>query len=134
MIEQAIHARWAATAGLIALIPANQFTTGSRLDENTTLPAAVLSLENTDRRRTNSGHTKIRGVRLKLWVQEHYDGVQIRKQLEAAFDNTSWSVTSGAPPVVVFRVLSSRIENDFVLQEDDGVFQFVTDLELVTTR
>jgi len=130
MIEQAIHHRWEESEPLTLLMPAARFTTGSRLDENTELPAGVLMVENTERRRSNSGHVKYRGLRIKVWSRDHYTGVQIAKQIEATFDNHAWdlNVVGGT-----FHVILSRISNDYYIQEDDGVFQFVFDLELTTS-
>jgi len=130
MIERAIHHRWEESEPLALLLPAARFTTGSRLDENATLPAGVLMLEDTRRTRSNSGHVKTRGVRIKVWDHSHQDGTAIRDQVEAAFDNKSWSLTVDGE---TFRVIVCRITNDFWIQEDDGSFQFVFDLELTTS-
>lgn len=133
MIEQAIHHRWAASAGLVAWIPPDRFTTGPRLDDDRALPAAMLTIDTTQTTRTSTSRAKRRGCRIQYWCQEHYDGVQIRKQIDAAFDNAQWDVVD-EDDTVLCRVLSSRIENDFWLQEDDGVLQFVVDLELLTNH
>jgi len=61
MIEAAIHSRWAATPALIALVPAEKFTTGSELgsdnsgSESSGLPVATLTIQGSQKHRHNKG-------------------------------------------------------------------------------
>ena len=127
MIEKAIHTQWADVSSLTAVIPAASFTTGSRLDDkDSPLPAAVMELQSTNRDRKNSGATRTHSVRIKAWVRNHSTGVSLRSAMLEAFENTAWTITG-------FSVIECRIENEFALQEDDGVWQFVFDIELLTT-
>lgn len=128
MIEQTIHERFAASAGLVALLPTERFTTGNRLDDpETELPAAVLDLQSTSKRYVNTHHLKESDIRLKVWVRDHADGVAIREELENVFDNTDWVGTK-------LRVIKSRIEDDSAIQEDDGVWQFLFTLSVISKK
>jgi len=126
-VESAIHSRWSDSSGLTDLLPAERFTTGSRLDDGAVLPSAILELEDTQKRYVNTSHLKTCDIRIKFWVRDHDDGIAIREQIELAYDNTHW--TSGNT-----KVIASRIETDTALQEDDDVWQFVFQLDLITKK
>lgn len=123
-IYAAIHARWAATASLIAVVPAARVTTGNRQDDDDSLPVATISLEGERKSFTNSGpKSVVASIRVQAWIREHVNGVALRSAMETAFDNTGW--TSSGVTVVL-----SRVDNSYDLREPDGVWQFVFDLEI----
>lgn len=133
MIEAAIHSRWATTATLLALIPSDRFVTGSNQNDspdrvNDTLPAASLTIQGSQRIRTNKGYGKQTTARVQCWVRSHAEGVALRGPMDAAFENTTWTAAAG--PLTV-SVLKSRVENDYCIEEDDGAWQFVFELELL---
>ena len=122
--EQLLHTWWAASATLNGLLDSAVLTTGKAQDENTTLPFATLSRENNqDDHRTNCGRTDRGTFRVKLWHDSHALGQAIQAALIAAWDNKTYD--SGGVQIV-----SARRSNDFHFQEDDGVWQFVTDFEI----
>lgn len=133
MIEAAIHHRWGAVSELSQRVPADRFLTGSHRDDspdriNNTLPAASLTVQGSQRVRTNKGYGKRTTARIQIWVQNYADGVDLRGPMDAAFENSNWTAALGEQTV---HVLSSRIENDYSLEEDDGAWQFVFDLEFL---
>lgn len=117
---------------MVALVPAERFTTGSNVNDspdriNDQLPAASLVVQGTQRSRTNKGHAKRATARVQIWTRKHADGIALTEAMNAAFENVDWSTSIGQKTV---NVLSSRIENEYSLEEDDGAWQFVFDLEL----
>lgn len=136
MIEAAIHSRWAATATLVSLVPSERFLTGANLEDsperiNQGLPAASLTIQGSQRHRTNQGYAKQTSARIQVWVRNNAGGVALRPPMDAAFENTEWSVTASGRQV---SVIESRIENDYAIEEEDGIWQFIFDLELLHTE
>ena len=135
-IEKAIRDRWAASAALTALMSVNSLTTGWNPEEKATdeqLPAGMLNVQRTRPNYTSDGRSEDVGVRLQIWSREHAEGKAIRDQIcgyrgessfvPGVFDNQSWAAVGS-------NVTLCRVENDFAIQEDDGVWQFVFDLAI----
>jgi hypothetical protein len=135
VIEAAIHARWASVDELTELIPASKFTTGSELSgdesgsESSGLPIAVLTVQGSQKHRHNNGHATLTTVRVQAWVRDHFDGVSLQNPMQLAFENTDWSITLNGQTC---SVIESRIENEYAIQEEDGCWQFIFDLELLS--
>lgn len=136
-IEKAIRDRWAGSAPLVALMPVEKLTTGWSPEEKATdeqLPAGMLNVQNNRGSYTSSGRADEVGVRLQIWSREHAEGKAIRDQIcgyrgessfvPGVFDNQSWAAVGS-------NVTLCRVENDFALQEEDGVWQFVFDLTVI---
>lgn len=119
----AIHARWAADDAITAIVPAEQFTTGDRLDCDDDLPVATVNVEGERKEWDSSKPLRVSTCRLQVWIREHAVGELLQGAVESAFDNTSW--TTGGTHVVL-----SRVENAYPVQEPEGVWQFVFDFEI----
>jgi hypothetical protein len=123
-IFAAIHARWEDSAALIALCPADQFTTGERQDGDVHPPAAFLTRQSESKGWTNSQPSITTSLRLQLFVRKHIDGENIKAEVEEQFDNADW-VTG------LTTVTKCRITNVFEIQDPDDptIWQFNFDLE-----
>jgi hypothetical protein len=113
-LEQAIHQRWAAAAGLAALLPAERFITGPA--HGSLRPYAVL--RQGVRRpilRTNSGDA-LDQVRLAidLWHDDRGAGQAIVPQIQAAFDRAAFDLSAAA------RVILMRQTGDRVVRRGDS--------------
>jgi hypothetical protein len=114
-----IHARWAATPALAALLPAARVFTGMSAD--TTLPFAVLAKES-DRPlgRYNDG-SSIDAVELRIEVFDaSYDSAAaIVAEVLAAFDRAAFALDGDDKVIDSERVGSSE------QQKPDGVWQMI---------
>jgi hypothetical protein len=118
-LERAIHERWAAAAGLAAILPAERFTTG--LAHAAGFPYATC--ERTACRtllRTSSGDA-VDEADLTIRVRhEDYDaGRAIAEQVKAAFDRSDFPLTGGD------RAIQMRCVDDSARQHDDGAWEFL---------
>jgi len=131
MIEEAIH-EILADAGnpdavaLSALLPHARIVTGSERGRD--LPYATLNLEgNLPEYRANSGDMRQCSVRFQLWHDNHEAGCEIRDALEDLFENKSFDTSTA-------KIVCSRHQNTFVLEEEDGVWQFNIQFDIKATR
>lgn len=126
MIEKAVHeiindAGNSDAVALLALLPADRITTGANHERD--LPYASVSLEsNLAAYRSNAGGMRQPNVRIQLWHENHAQGKAIVQAITDLFENQSFDTSE-------LRITKSRIENDFAMQEPDGVWQFSVDIE-----
>jgi len=117
-LEQAIHARWAASPNLEALLPAERVRTGAFHGEGR--PYATLERK-TSRTvfRTNAGDA-LDEVPLAVHVwHTSYDATRaIAQQVKAAFDRSDFSLDGGDRVVEVHRTAESA------RQHENNVWQF----------
>jgi len=117
-LEQAIHARWAASAALCALLPAERFATG--LAHAAEVPYATLA-----RRpgrtlfRTNAGDA-LDEIPLEIHVwHDEFDAAQaIAHEVKAAFDRGAFTLGDGGH---VLRMLRA---GESVVEHADGLWQW----------
>lgn len=123
-ILTAIHARWDASATLIALLPSSQFVTGIRGDGTDHVPLVMLERQAETKGWTNSKPLYTTSIKLTLWVRKHVDGENIKAAIEDQFDNAHWETG-------LVTVTKCRIANSFELADpdDDTIWQFHFDLE-----
>jgi hypothetical protein len=128
-IEATIHDWYAASASLVALLPASRFVTGHVQDETQQdLPYCTLNRESdAPSYRTNCGRMDAASLRFQLWHEAWNSGNTIADAIVAAFDNGER--TAGA-----ITIHSMRLSNRFHLQEDDGVWQFLLDFDVTYTQ
>lgn len=126
-IEQAIHEILADNTNpnavaLAALLPSARVVTGDG-QSDLTLPYATVNLasENAEYR-SNASTIRQPSIRIQVWHDDHAAGVAIREAIRVLFDNQEFSTSVG-------NLLLTRVENTFAIQEPDGVWQFVIDLE-----
>jgi hypothetical protein len=128
-IEQAIHEIIADVSNpdavaLLALLPASRIATGENHDQ--TFPYASVSLEsNAPEYRANKGGTRRPVIRFQVWHDDHAEGVAIRTAIETLFENKSFETTTKD-------LISTRHENSLAIQEDDGSWQFLIDVQTIT--
>jgi hypothetical protein len=121
-LAQVIHQRWAADELLNGLLPASRVYTGMSVDPTT--PYAAISRQS-DRpvAYLNDGSTVDRvGVRVQVFHDNYDAGAAIVQQLRLAFHLAQFAL-SGSD-----KVLSIQRSTDFERQDDDGVWEFVVDL------
>lgn len=87
-IEPAIHARWAGSAALVALVPAVRFVTGEVQDENTVRPYVTFNLDQSQQVRTNSGRLDRATLFFEVVADEYSTADGIAKQIIETFDGT----------------------------------------------
>lgn len=122
-IEQAIHARWAATAALAALLPAENVTTGRSL--RGVMPYATI--ERTESRPalpTNRGEA-VEDVRLRITVwHDDYDAAHaIADEIHAAMDRCVWTLPGG-------EMARIRRVDSTASQHADGVWRWIVELRI----
>ena len=116
-----IHQRWAAAEGLNGLLPASRVYTGMSVDPAT--PYAVIAKES-DRPAVyhNDGSAVgTVGVRIRVFHDNYDSAAAIMDQVKSAFDRTDFALSGSG------KVINMQRANDFELQEDDGLWQFVID-------
>lgn len=116
-IEQAIHDRWAETAALAALLPAERVTIGRTVGASR--PCAVLTCPR--RRavlRTNDGGLDDVTLQIDLWHDRYDAGQTILTELVAALDRADFPLSEGR------RVVQMRRTTDAACQQDDGVWRW----------
>ncbi len=124
-LEQAIHARWAASSSLSALLPAERLRTGTFHGEGR--PYATL-----ERRagrtllRTNAGDA-LDDVTLAVHVwHDSFDGGQaVVREVKAAFDRSDFSLSGGD------RVVAMRRTADSVVERGGGLWQFTIEFSVL---
>jgi hypothetical protein len=122
-LDQVIHQRWAATAALDGLLPAERLYTGMSVDP--TLPYAVLNKESErpgDYYNDGSAMVAV-GLRIEVFAGQYQSGADILHQLKAAFDRSEFALAGGD------KVVDMRRLNDFEKQSEDGVWQFTCDFQ-----
>lgn len=130
MIERAIHevinnASIADAVALLALLPAARIVTGTHHDRD--LPYASIGMEsNGPEYRSNDGGQRRYLVRIQVWHEDHAAGVAIRTAFEKLFENKTFSTTQA-------ELISTRHANSLSIEESDGVWQFLIDIEIVGT-
>lgn len=125
-LEQAIHevindAEIADAVALLALLPADRITTGQNHEQD--LPYASINIEN-DRAeyRSSSGAMREATMRFQLWHDNHATGIAIREAAERLFENRVFTTTQ--------LHIETRHENTISVQEEDGTWQFLIDVEV----
>lgn len=109
---------------LLALLPANRIVTG-RIQSGDPLPWCTINLESDQTEyRSSTGTVRQPLVRFQIWHHDHAAAVSIREAVRTLFENKEFALAHG-------KILSTRIENDYSIQEDDGVWQFVVDLRIL---
>lgn len=136
-VEDAIHRRWALDPRLCAIVPPERLTTGPAQGEQTALDddglaqaplpplpnAQITRTANTAGFRSTSGRGDSSAIRIQAWVNQYAQGVNLTKGVRRLFDNVDWSEPG-------IKITCCRVENDYPLMEDDGVWQFVIDLQI----
>ncbi len=87
-IEPVIHARWAASAALTALVPAVRFVTGDVQDENTALPYVTFNLDQRQKLETNSGRMDDATLFFEVTADSYASADAITKQVIETFKGT----------------------------------------------
>jgi hypothetical protein len=130
VIEKALHEIIANVAiadsvALLALLPANRIITGTNHDRD--LPYASVNLEsNGSEYRSNSGSQRRYLVRFQVWHDNHASGAAIGQAIEKLFENKDFSTLES-------NLISTHHENSFAIQESDGTWQFVIDIQVIGT-
>lgn len=123
-LEQAIHARWAASPNLEALLPAERVRTGAFHGEGR--PYATLERK-TSRTvfRTNAGDALDEVmVAVHVWHESYDAGRAILQQVRAAFDRSDFSLDGGN------RVVQMRRIADAARQHDGNVWQLTVEFSV----
>jgi hypothetical protein len=122
-LVQVMHARWAAAAGLEALLPAARVYTGT--SPNPAMPFAVL--RKTSQRpevRFNDGSTMdLVGVRIEVYHERYDAAVAMVEQIKATFDRAAFALAGND------RVVDMQRCDDSENQEDDGAWRLVIDFQ-----
>jgi hypothetical protein len=122
-IEEIIHAAYAANPYLTALVPATRFVTGTAKGMGP--PYVTISREGSlPAIRSNGKRVDRIVIRFQVWAT-HSAGEAVRETLINYFDN--WESDTLSP-----RVISMRKANDLAIEEDDGIWQFLIDFEVMT--
>lgn len=130
MIEKAIHEIVAssdpAAASLRGLVAASKIVTGDAFDFD--LPYVTVNIDrDLPEYRSNGGSLRNYTARFQAWHEDHATGASIRDAIIALFEDRDFEATG-------YRIASARYENGFALQEGDGTWQFVIDIEFVATK
>ena len=130
MIEKAIHevlndGTNANALALLALLPVARIVTGTNHGRD--LPYCSVNLEsNGTEYRANADAAMRRNlVRFSVWHETHASGVAIREAIETLFENKAFETTEAN--------LITRHENSLAIEEKDGVWQFLIDIEVKLT-
>lgn len=117
---------WESTAELQSVLPVASIITGDGQDEDDDeLPTASLSVESsTPAARSSDVCVRQTALQLKVWTEDHAWGESLGLLIEQHLDN----VEDRSNPLTI---LSLRLANRFALQEEDGVWQFVHDFEVI---
>jgi hypothetical protein len=122
-LEEALHARWAASEALTALLAAERLSTGPA---HAARPYAVLSRGPTRTLlRTNAGDA-LDEVEMSFHIHhdDHAAAGAIAQQVKAAFDRSAWDVGDGR------RVLRMLRTGETVVPRGDGGWEFVVAFSL----
>jgi hypothetical protein len=120
-LGQTIHQRWAASATLDALLPADRVYTGLSVDP--AMPYAVISKQSD---RPLSRHNDRSGVdtvvvRMQVFHEDYDAAAAIIAQIKSVFDRSRFAL-SGSD-----QVLNMQRTNDSEAQQADGVWQMIID-------
>jgi hypothetical protein len=122
-LAQVLHQRWAAAAGLSALLPAGRVFTGASPDGHR--PFAIIGKRShRPQSRFNDGSSfDAVVVRIEILDDEYDRAAAILAEVKAAFDRAAFDL-AGAQRVLVMQ----RID-DFETQADDGTWRMTIDFE-----
>jgi hypothetical protein len=117
-LEQAIHERWAESAALCELLPAEQFTTGTA--HAAEIPYATLARKSGRTVfRTNAGDALDEvPLEIHVWHDQFDAGQSIAHEVKAAFDRSDFPLRDGG------RVMQMRRAGESVVEHADGVWQW----------
>ena len=117
-LEKAIHNRWAASAALCELLPAERFTTGRA--HAAEIPYATLSRKpGRTVCRTNAGDALDEiPLEIHVWHDEFDAGQAIVHEVKTAFDRSDFALSDGG------RVLRMLRAGESVVEHPDGVWQW----------
>ena len=95
-LEQAIHQRWADSAALSALLPAERLTTG-RAAASEKPYATVQSIIRRESWPTNAGNSLEKAsLDICVWHDDFDEGEQIVEYIEAVFDRAVFNLPDGS--------------------------------------
>ena len=119
-LAQVIHQRWAAAAGLNAILPAARVYTGMSFDSS--LPFAVITKESDRPTYADDGSAVDDvGLRIRVFHERHAAAAEIIHEIKVAMDRTAFDLAGSD------KVLNMQRVNDFEQQRDDGTWQMVID-------
>jgi hypothetical protein len=123
-LEQAIHARWAATPSLESLLPAQRLRTGAFHGKGR--PYATLERKTSRTAfRTNAGDALDEvALSIHVWHDSCDAGRAIVHEIQAAFDRSDFDLGGGD------RVVQMRRTADTAKQHDDNVWQFTVEFSV----
>lgn len=123
-LEQAIHARWAASPSLEALLPAQRVRTGTFHGDG----RPYATLERKAGRtifRTNAGDALDEvALAVHVWHESYDASLAIAGQVKAAFDRSQFDLEGGD------RVVQIRRTGDVARQHDGGVWQLTVEFSI----
>ena len=125
-VYEVIHDWWGETVAITAVIPATQFVTGHVHDVEMPLPYATLVQDGgATMIRTNCGRVlKIASMRIQCWLENHATGVALQEVLKQTFEDQQHEIAG-------YKIERMRLNNELHFQEDDGVWQFLTDWQVI---
>ena len=134
-IEKAIHGILSAVPAsgsplqsLLSLCPLENITTGKNWTDQETFPYITFNLENDQKEfYSNAGQARTPSVRFTVFDDNHSRACSIREFLIGVFDNTGKDLSN-------FKILMMRHENDFAIQDEDEIWQFTIDFNLLTYK
>ena len=112
-------------AALVTLLPADRIVTG-RMQSGVALPWCTVNLESSQSNyRSSNGSARSCAIRFQVWHDQHQKGIAIRDAIQTLFENKDFKLTAE-------NLLSTRVDNDFAVQEPDGTWQFIVDIDVIT--
>ncbi len=125
-LEGQILTQWAGKATLNGLLASTAVYIGDIRDVDP--PYCQITRESafTQDRMSGSARVDVVNLRFMIFHSSHVSGAAIRDELmsDAGFDNNTFDVASNGAVIVM------RHENNFELQDDNGIWSFVTDFEV----
>ena len=123
-LEQAIHERWAASAALVALMPADRLKTG--LARGTGIPYATLARKpGRTLFRTNAGDALDQiPLVIRIWHGQFDAGQAIAQEVKAVFDRAELALDGGD------RVLDILRGGESVVQHEDGIWEWAIEFSV----
>ena len=123
-LEQAIHERWAASAALVALLPADRLKTG--LARGTGIPYATLARKpGRTVFRTNAGDALDQvPLMIRVWHDRFDAGQAIAQEVKAVFDRAEFALAGGD------RVLDIVRGGESVVQHEDGIWEWAIEFSV----
>ena len=110
---------------LVALLPASKIATGTNHDKE--LPYCSINREsNNSEYRSNAGGQRRYLVRFQVWHDNHAAGLAISEAIQTLFESKDFTTLES-------NLIHTRHENDFAIQEEDGTWQFVIDIQVIGT-